>query len=371
MLRFIHTGDIRLGILPDPGTAWRTDRAEAITRTFRRILEKAEDTGASVVLIAGNLFASQPLRKDLEMVNGLFAAHPSLHIFLTAGTADYIRDNSASRSFSWAPNVTFFDEDSTVQPEGIRCRVTGISLREGTAPEDLLSLLPMDDLGAEPKEPDSDADRKKSPAPVRILLSPAGETAFSPETEAALRDAGFTYCALGSLPNRKAASGRFAAWCGSPEPAGPDETGNHGVFFGEIDEDTGRIAGLEFLPMAEARYISLSFGVTPETTPGELLRTVAGEAGKRGNDNIFRFRITGKRNPDITFDLSPLSGRFRVLEVADETEPDYDLSSLFAAHPGDMIGFYIRAFDRPDLSPVEKQALRRGIRALLAAREEK
>ena len=356
MLKFIHTGDIRLGVLPDPGMPWRAERAAAITRTFRRILETAEDRGVTLVFIAGDLFFSQPLKRDLEMVNGLFAAHPSLRIFLTAGALDHIRDNSASRSFTWSKNVTFFDRDMTVRPEGAGYSVTGISLDSGVLPEDLSARIPSDE-----------GDK----APIRFLLAPAGEGSLEGEAGEKLLDAGFTYCALGSLPNKKTGGSRAVSWCGSPEPSSPAETGSHGVWYGEVDETDGTLSRLDFLSLASARYITLSFGVTPETTGTELLKTISAEAAARGSENIYRFRITGKRAPETSFDLSPLSGRFRVLEVIDETEPDYDLSALFAAHPGDMIGFFIRAFDKPDLSPMEQEAKIRGIRALLAAREEK
>lgn len=49
------------------------------------------------------------------------------------------------------------------------------------------------------------------------------------------------------------------------------------------------------------------------------------------------------RDPDISFDLDALKLRFRIADIIDETEPQYDFSSLFAEHPSDMIGFYIQA----------------------------
>ncbi|MBO4990636.1 MAG: metallophosphoesterase, partial [Firmicutes bacterium] len=49
----------------------------------------------------------------------------------------------------------------------------------------------------------------------------------------------------------------------------------------------------------------------------------------------------------------------------------YDFSALFAEHPSDMIGFYIRALEKPDMSPVEKKALFYGIHALLLTTDER
>ena len=76
------------------------------------------------------------------------------------------------------------------------------------------------------------------------------------------------------------------------------------------------------------------------------------------------------RDPDISFDLDALKLRFRIADIIDETEPQYDFSALFAEHPSDMIGFYIQALKKPDMSPVEKKALFYGIHALLLTTDE-
>ena len=61
------------------------------------------------------------------------------------------------------------------------------------------------------------------------------------------------------------------------------------------------------------------------------------------------------RDPDIEFDLEQLSARYRIAEIIDDSEPQYDFSALFAEHSSDMIGFYIQALQKEDMSPVEKK----------------
>lgn len=61
------------------------------------------------------------------------------------------------------------------------------------------------------------------------------------------------------------------------------------------------------------------------------------------------------RDPDIVFDFEPLMRRRQIIEVIDESEPQYDFSRLFAEHPSDMIGFYIRALQREDSQPCGKK----------------
>ena len=72
-------------------------------------------------------------------------------------------------------------------------------------------------------------------------------------------------------------------------------------------------------------------------------------------EHIYRFRIRGMRDPDITFDLEPLERRLQIVEAVDESEPQYDFCQLFAEDP----------------SPVEKKALYYGIDALLRTTDER
>ena len=137
------------------------------------------------------------------------------------------------------------------------------------------------------------------------------------------------------------------------------------------DPEIGQVTTLDFIPMAKLRYIPLIVRVTPDTTNTELYLKIAHEIEQRGNDNIFRFKVQGMRDPDISFDLDALKLRFRIADIIDETEPQYDFSALFAEHPSDMIGFYIQALKKPDMSPVEKKALFYGIHALLLTTDER
>ena len=128
---------------------------------------------------------------------------------------------------------------------------------------------------------------------------------------------------------------------------------------------------LEFIPMAKIQYIPLMVNVTPGTTNTELFLRMSQEIEKRGAEHIYRFRIRGMRDPDISFDLESLMMRYRIADILDESEPQYDFSALFAEHPSDMIGFYIQALQKPDMSPVEKKALYYGIHALLLTTDER
>ena len=87
---------------------------------------------------------------------------------------------------------------------------------------------------------------------------------------------------------------------------------------------------------------------------------------------IYRFRIRGMRDPDIEFDLEQLSARYRIAEIIDDSEPQYDFSALFAEHSSDNDWIlYPGPSKRRYMSPVEKKALYYGVNALLHTTDER
>lgn len=355
-MKFIHTGDIHWGMSPDSDKPWSRERARDIRDTFAAIIEKTRKLGADFLFIAGDLFHRQPLIKDLKEVNYLFSTIPGVRVVIIAGNHDRIRSSSAVLSFSWCSNVTFIDSEdlTSIYFSDLNTEVTGFSyhtpeikearLNQATAPQD---------------------------GRIHILLGHGGDMNHTPIDKAALAASGFSYIALGHIHKPEILIERRMAYCGSPEPLDKTETGSHGIYYGEIDPTDRKVTKLDFISMSKLRYIPLIVNVTPATTNTELCLKISHEIDKRGTDNIFRFRVRGMRDPDITFDLDSLLLRYKISDILDESEPEYDFSALFAEHPSDMIGFYIRALQKPDMSQVEKKALFYGIHALLLTTDER
>ena len=206
---------------------------------------------------------------------------------------------------------------------------------------------------------------------IRILLCHGGDAKHLPLDVDELTDAGFAYCALGHIHKPNSFAGGKAAWCGSPEPLDLTETGPHGYYKGVINDVTRQVTELTFVPLAKIQYVSLAVNVTPASTNTELLMSISNEITKRGAGNIYRLRLRGLRDPDITFDLDVLKNRFRIVELLDESEPNYDFPRLFAEHPSDMIGFFVQELDRPEMSALDRKALFYGVNALLRTQEER
>lgn len=355
-MKFIHTADIHWGMIPDSDRAWSRKREQAIRLTFQSIIDDVRENHVDLLLISGDLFHRQPLSRDLKEVNYLFSTIPKTHIVIIAGNHDRIRKSSALLSFTWSPNVTFLmdDELSSVYFNDLNTEVYGFSYHTTEITEDRTAQFYI---------PDNHR--------IKLLMLHGGDAKHLPFDKNALAAMPFSYFALGHIHKPAVLIENRMAYCGSPEPLDMTETGIHGYFMGEIDDVSGKVTSLTFKRSCQAQYISLVVNITPSTTNLELSQLITDEIRKRGASNIYRFRICGMRDPDMDFDLDFISGQWNIIEVLDETEPQYDFHKLFSEHPSDMIGFYIHALMKEDMSPVEKKALHYGIHALLMTKDER
>ncbi len=355
-MKFIHTGDIHYGMNPDSGRSWSKERADAIREAVPAIVSAAKEEHTDVLLIAGDLFHHQPLVRELKEINYLFTTIPDTSVVIIAGNHDRIRESSAVLTFPWAENVTYFTGEalSSVYLERCNTEVYGFSYQTREITENRLAGIHAAENGR-----------------IRILLCHGGDPKHLPLDVNELLEAGFAYCALGHIHKPRAFAGGKAAWCGSPEPLDLTETGAHGYYKGEINDVTRQVTDLKFVPLAKTQYINLNVNVTPASANTELLMLISKEISRRGAGNIYRLKLRGLRDPDITFDLDVLKKRFRISDILDESEPNYDFPRLFAEHPSDMIGFFVQELDKPGASALDRKALYYGVNALLRTTEER
>ena len=355
-MRFIHTADVHWGMEPDSDKPWGMERAQAIKDTFVQIIAKARELDVDFLFISGDLFHRQPLQRDLKELNYLFSTIPSVHVVLIAGNHDYIQNNSSLLNFLWCSNVTFLtgEQIEHVYFDDCNTDVYGFSYHSAELCENRLEHL---------KAPDHDC--------ISVLLAHGGDDAHLPLDKSALAASGFSYIALGHIHKPGIFVEGKAAFPGSPEPLDKTETGVHGIYYGEINSASRKLEILKFLPMSKCQYIPLAVNITPGTTNTGLEMRMGQEIEKRGTQHIYRFRIRGFRDPEIEFNFQNLISKFRISEILDESEPQYDLNILFAEHSSDMIGFYIQALQKPDMDPIEKKALYYGIHALLQTTDER
>lgn len=354
-MKFIHVSDIHIGASPDPTKYYTNDRTMDIFETFTNVIKKCKEVNADLLLISGDLFNHQPVTKELNDVNSLFSSIPNTSIVIVAGSYDCIKSNSPILNYKFSDNVYYFfnqfPEDKIINNKFV---VTGFSYFRQEENNNFIDSINIkdDDL-------------------THILLAYAGDSRHCPIDYNILEKKRFSYCALGSNHNYQEVIANKAYYSGSLEPLSDNETGDHGIILGEINDVTHRLEYTIFLKFSKSTYIPIEIKITPDTTQDDLVENVTHEIIKNGSNNIYIIKLTGLRDPDVEFTPELLNKKIKISTFIDNTEPRYDFIKLSAEHPQDMIGAYIRKLTNTNvaLSEIDKKALYYGVHALIKSSE--
>ena len=307
MVRVVHAGDFHLdsafgALTPEQA---RQRRMES-RRTPERLVEWANDHGADLLLLSGDLFDSDSPYGDtaplLAQALGCFRGQA----VIAPGNHDPLTPDGPYARTRWSDNVHIFTEDrmQTITFPDLNCAVHGAAF---TAPE-----MPESAELAGIAEQDGNVA-------IGILHGEAGvkDSRYRPIPLQQIAQSGLDYLALGHVHACSGVqlAGKTAyAYPGCPEGRGFDELGDKGFLAGEVDKGSVK---LRFVPFAKRRYEI----VTVDVTGREPLEAVCEALPQHTEADIYRVILTGERSGSvdtaaITDELSP---RFYALEVRDRT----------------------------------------------------
>lgn len=300
-----------------------------------------------MLLIAGDLFHRQPLLRELKEVDYLFSTLSKTQVALVAGNHDYVRENSYYRSFGWSPNVHMIlsGDVTCLELQELDTAIYGLSYYERE----------RRDLAYEQVAP---GDKCR----YRILLAHGGDDRHLPFRREVVASLGFDYVALGHIHKPQILVQDRMAYAGALEPVDKNDTGPHGYIQGELE---GKKCRISFIPMARREYIHMEIPIHEETTGFGLRSQILEAIGKRGVENIYRLRIEGFRDPEISFDLDYMDSCGNIIEILDNTKPAYDFMKLLGRNRENLLGKYIESFQGALPGSVEYEALCAGVKALM------
>ena len=351
-MKFIHTGDIHLGAAPDTGHPWSETRKSEIWDSFRSLIRDVRDQKADLLLIAGDLFHSQPALPELREVNHLFAQIPATRIVLIAGNHDCILPGSGYPDFPWENNVTglFDSQCECVRFPDIRTEVYGFSY-------DRQEIM----------EPRYDDLKPLNNGFTHILLAHGGDARHIPIHPAVLEQSGFDYIALGHIHKPGAVIPKKAGYCGALEPIDRGDTGSHGYILGEIH---GKHVSTKFVPKAKREYRSLVLPCSAGDTTFSVRERLEQQILQCGKEHIYQVILKGSHESGSRFDTRLLLNAGHILEIEDTTVLQYDLNALKQQYRGQIVARYIESFEGHERSLTEEKALQYGLEALLEAGRE-
>ena len=355
-MRFVHIADVHLGAIPDGNKPWATERARELWDTFSEVIDVCNEKKADLLLIAGNLFHRQPLKRELKEVNALFEKLERTRVVLMAGDRDYLKETSAYLDFTWDESVHFFTSATPEKMyfEDLDCEIWGMSYHTPTITEPLYDSIPQKSR----KEVPSDS--------YRILLAHGGEDDHIPFRKDRLMEKDFDYIALGHEPIAQMRDRDRMAYAGSLEPISENEPGEHGYIIGEITEEG---TSFELIPISQRQYITVQVPVVRESTTQTLVDAVRKIITEQGDQNLYTLNLVGRFNPQKPIDLDELEKTGNIVRINDKTQAYYDILKIAHEHDGDLVGEYLEALHKLPPSPLTNKALYYGLSALLADQE--
>ncbi|HCA22424.1 MAG TPA: DNA repair exonuclease [Lachnospiraceae bacterium] len=339
-MKFIHISDIYLGAEPDKGKEWSEQRAKELYETFDRVIQLCIDEKINLLMIAGNLFNSQPTVEDLEKLDETLLRLEGTRTVILGGFRDYISPGCAMETYKFRSKTVVLPGGRTANAylKGINTCVTGYSYDRPVVENDVISEI-------SPGREDA----------VNILLACGGDSQHMPFDRKKLARKGFAYAALGG--NRKPVhilKDRMA-YCGSPEPLSPADTGKHGIIIGEVKDGKTTI---NWMPFSKRNYVTFNIDVSYNISGEQLSDAIVDRVRKLGFDNIYTISYTGLVDSKLSIDLKRIKDRYNIYDIIDNTVPMSDLENMEAEHTGDLAGAFCRATrELPDISNELKEKM--------------
>jgi len=262
---------------------WAKQRNQDLWQTFEALLSLCRSEKVEFLLLSGNLFEQEYVRKEtVERVAKAFAKLDRTKIFIAPGERDPLVTTSAYRMAVWPSNVHIFlggISSVKISPQNVTIYGAGwIAYRQ--------------------EEPFLDGFETTQDGTLQLMLlhaevdSVKNTGKFISIVPEQIASSGLTYLALG---HQEVWSGirqegeTFWADCGSVEARSFRESGPHGVLLGEIDNESVR---LEFRELGQRRYIELNLTIQSDME-GLIAKLLAETSPQERQKNLFRIMLSG------------------------------------------------------------------------------
>ena len=310
MLKLLHTADLHLDSPFDAlGDTLAIRRRAEQRKLLGHILSLAEEQGAALLLLAGDLLDSDSAYAETSGLLLEVFAGTSLEIFIAPGNHDPCTRLSPWTRLKFPPNVHIFRKNAVecVELPSLNLRVFGAGFEQSFAPP----LL----RGVEVKKLPGVTDVMVLHGDLNSEASP-----YNPISEDDIAQSGMDYIALGHVhagTGLKRAGRTHYAYSGCPEGRGFDECGEKTVIEAEVGPGVCRARAL---PVGGRQYEILNVDLTGAVDPAQKLRRSLPEDTAQ---DIYRILLTGECAAPLNLGalremLSPL---FFSLQLRDTTRP--------------------------------------------------
>ncbi len=357
-MKLIHCADLHLDsrMSTHLSKEQARERRSEMLRTFTRMVDYADQDGARVILIAGDLFDTRNCSATARnVVLDAITSHPQMDFLYLRGNHGV--DAFLSRLAEVPENLKLFGEDWTTYRYG-KVAITGMEMpQDGRA-------LPYYKLNLE-----------RNVYNIVVLHGPVAETGDGSAPDVislnALRGKNIDYLALGhyhEYRRDKLDARGIYCYSGCLEGRGFDECGTKGFVRLDVDERTCR-ARMKFVAAAHRTMYTLPVDVSGVMTSQEAARQIEAALATSAipQKSMVRIELTGEVDVDSEINCEFLQDMFTEYfyyeMIVDRTRMRVD----YSAYEKDVSlkGEFVRTVMRSDMDEEKKaQVIRSGILAL-------
>lgn len=342
-VKFLHCADLHLD-MPFTSLGGRADKSSArrqdLKQAFYGIIEAAKSEKADLLLIAGDLYEHEYVKKStINFINDGFNDIPGTKIVIVPGNHDPYAANSYYGNFGWAGNVYILTrENPCILLEEISTCVYGWGFEDYKG-QNGITETPI----------------AVNRSLINILLAHGtldmnfNKRVYNPLSSAGLEELEMDYIALGHFHSRIMGEGRrrIVYNPGSPEPLGFDEEGDHGFLTGMITKqgESESTLDINFIKAGKRFYANVDVNVDGCCTDEQVNNKVSAAISDRDLKNgLFAVHLKGRTEPGFGIDLRNVEMHFDpdvfFLKAIDETGTCYNTDEILG-EPG-LRGLFAR-----------------------------
>lgn len=335
-VKILHCADIHIGAPISFLHMKAPLRQSEILLNFEKIIDLCKVESVKLLLIAGDLFDSNSVSKELS--NKVFrkiAENPELKVVYVAGNHDPLNMLSPFVKIQLPKNLFVLPtHDSVVTFEDLKVKVYGRSFETAFMKSEERFLLPVDEEY------------------INILLQHGELNAdensqYNAISKDFLKNSGMDYVALGHIHQRTEISKigeTYFSYCGSPEGQGFDETNEKGVYIGEIGKD---FCDLKFVKTGKRQHILFKMDITgihEHQITENILNSLQISYGENYAENLYKIELIGNINPDEEINISEIISRLNetlfFAKVIASFKPKIDFEQL--AQEKSLKGIFVK-----------------------------
>lgn len=326
---FIHLADVNIGIRPDADSAWCDRRYNEIKKTFENIIAYANEQDVDFILISGDLYNHVPDEDELKELDKICSSLKNTCVIYSTGEMDYLKQNSPLADYEFQSNIYILGRNRL--PQHIDSASKFYAVRSGQASYmmdclrfekfnlNVYGISYFDKRNIMPPLDGIDVSDKDS---VYILLAHGGGKNSMPVHFQELKNAGFTYVAMGHRHRYEQISDTIC-YPGTPEPLSESETGRHGFIYGNITENGFR---KQFVPIAAREYKTLNYPVSNYMKDADIIDDIRHLISVEGKQHIYTINLVRLDGCEKNFEVASLLDDFNILRIEGELfeRTDYD-----------------------------------------------